>query len=142
MPGATAMSCAPEGDAPSVKILVVDDQAAILDLMRSYLGQLGYEVSCASEREEAEALLECRSFDLLIADLGLGRFRETDGLDLVTFARYRCADVKVLVLSGQDAPTYGPESRRRGAGLFLSKPQPLPRLAEAIAELLETEVVP
>ena len=130
------------GDERRRRILVVDDQAPILQLMGRYLGALGYDVSCASEREEAEALLEHRSYDLLIADLGFGRFHECIGLDLVTFARYRCSGVKVVVLSGHDAPTYAPESRRRGADLFLSKPQPLPRLAAAIAGLLEAPAPP
>ena len=120
----------------SPRLLVVDDQPFILDVIRRYFTLLGYEVDTATEREEAEALLEHRHYGAVIADLGLGRFSDVDGLDIVTFARYRSPSIKVVVLTGFDGEALRQESHRRGADVFLTKPQPLPTLAGVIADLL------
>ena len=84
---------------PSEKILVVDDEANMLALCESVLRKEGYVVVCAASAEEALALLEKDSVDLLIADLRLGN-GET-GLDVALMLQQNLSTViPVLILTG------------------------------------------
>jgi len=64
----------------SGRILLVDDEAAILRTFRYCLEDEGYDVAGASSATQAEALLQRQVFDLCFLDLRLG---EDNGLDLL-----------------------------------------------------------
>ena len=53
------------------RMLVVDDEEPILFAMREYFSTCGYEVDCARELEEAEALISNVQYALVIADMRL-----------------------------------------------------------------------
>lgn len=122
----------------SPRILVVDDEDMILRLMKRYFQRAGYEVDLARERDQAEALLEERRYDLVIADLGVTRFHESEGLDIVELGRRPGFESKLIVLTGDGRRTVEAACLQRGADLFLTKPQPLARLGEAVSGLLES----
>ena len=118
----------------SERILMVDDEAAILQAMASYFRGLGYEVDCARAREEAEGLLHDRRYACLIADLRLRAGHGSEGLELVAFARERWPETRLVVLTAYGSPAAENEARRLGADAFLHKPQPLPEVARVVAE--------
>lgn len=62
-----------------IKILVIDDEANIVRLVRDYLEQAGYRVFTASNAESGLHILRHESIDLLVLDLGLP---DRDGWDL------------------------------------------------------------
>ena len=67
-----------------IKILVVDDEPAITNLIRMNLARQGYNVTCAYDGQEAADLLEGNTFDLVLLDIMLPKF---DGYDLLSFIR-------------------------------------------------------
>lgn len=106
------------------RILVVDDESPILLAMSTYFRMHGYEVDCAREREEAEALLTARRYACVIADLRLTAAHGADGLELVGFVRERCPWTRIVVMT---------------AYAFLHKPKPLPQVAQIVYGLLGDE---
>ena len=68
------------------KLLIVDDEQSVLIGMQCFFVANGFDVDCAQEREEAEALLDHTRYDCLIADLFLTQGHGPDGLDLIGLA--------------------------------------------------------
>jgi len=121
------------------RILVIDDEEPILFAMREYFATQGYQVDCAREMEEAEALLANLSYALVIADLCLTGAYGAEGLEIVRFVKKRFPRTRIILLTAYGSPEIEMESRRRGVDVFLHKPMPLPELAQIAARLLETE---
>ena len=121
--------------AMKMRILVVDDEEPILFAIRDYLEPLGWQVDCAQELEEAEALLSHIRYTLLIADLRLTGIHSNEGLELIRFVRERSPWTRVIVLTGYGSVEIEGEAVGRGVDAFLLKPQPLAALAEIAARL-------
>jgi DNA-binding NtrC family response regulator len=117
------------------RILVVDDEEAILLAIHEYFIPLKYEVDCARELEEAEALLAHVRYALLIADLRLTGIHSNEGLELIRFARERSPWTRIVVLTGYGSVEMETEAVGRGVDAFLQKPMPLADLAEIAAAL-------
>jgi len=124
------------------RILVVDDEEPILLALREYLGPLRYEVDCARELEEAEALLSHVRYDLLIADLRLTGSHGNEGLELIRFVRERSPWTRIVVLTGYGSAEIESEAVGRGVDAFLQKPMPLADLAEIVAALTRESARP
>jgi DNA-binding NtrC family response regulator len=116
----------------TAKILIVDDELPLLSAMSDYLTSRGYDCECASEVAEAMALLSHISFDVVITDVYLSHVPQADGFAVVTFIRERALASKVIVMTAHDTPQVVREAQRLAADLFLRKPIPLTRLAEAL----------
>ena len=119
----------------SPRILLVDDEEPILFAISEYFEPLGYEVDCARELEEAEALLAHGRYALLIADLRLTGIHSNEGLELVRFARERAPWMRIIVLTGYGSADMEAEAMDRGVDVFLHTPRPLSELAVIVAEL-------
>lgn len=117
------------------RILVVDDEEPILFAIRDYFEPLGWQVDCAQELEEAEALLSHIRYTLLIADLRLSGIHSNEGLELIRFVRERSPWTRVIVLTGYGSVEIELEAVGRGVDAFLQKPQPLAALAEIASRL-------
>jgi CheY-like chemotaxis protein len=111
------------------RVLLVDDEDALLRPLARYFAKLDWHVTTAREAEEAEALLEHRVFDLLILDLELSRFGR-GGLALMAGVRERQRDLPVIVLSGFVEPEIEKMAYRLGAHGVLRKPCLLPELGQ------------
>jgi len=78
-------------------VLVVDDDAAMRELVRAMLSLEGFEVCLADGNEAALAAIDARPFDLVITDLIMpGR----SGLETISGIRGRDADLPILAISG------------------------------------------
>ena len=64
----------------SVKILVVDDELSMRELLEYMLNREGYQVTCADDGHKAIGLLEKNQYDLLLCDIKLG---DISGLDVL-----------------------------------------------------------
>jgi DNA-binding response OmpR family regulator len=117
------------------RLLVVDDEESILSAIRDYFEPRGYEVDCARELEEAEALLSHIRYALMIADLRLTGVQGNEGLELIRFARERSPWTRTIVLTGYGSTEIEMEAIGRGVDAFLQKPQPLAALAAIAASL-------
>lgn len=130
-----SVAASPVDPVPRRRLLVVDDEETILFAMREYFSGCGYDVCCAREREEAEALLAHRQFDLVIADLRLSWLDPTAGLELVSFVRRRRPEAHIVVLTAFGSAEVEAEALARGVDAFLQKPLPLPEVARILEEL-------
>ena len=123
--------------ASAKRLLILDDEEAILLPVARYLTERGYAVVSAREPEEAEALLECDWFDLVILDLSLTPFGfGRSGLEVLSDLRAHLPWLPVIVLSANVCPEVEEEARRLNADAVLSKPQPLAELARIAARAL------
>lgn len=121
------------------KILIVEDEETIAYAMKSYLTVCGYDVECARELEEAEAMLAAFHYDLVIADLRLSGIGNKDGLEVLNFLRSFCPTTRSILLTAYKTPKLEIEARQRGASVVLSKPQPLARIEKEISNLLQSD---
>jgi DNA-binding response OmpR family regulator len=118
------------------RLLVVDDEAAIRFALAEYFRESGWAVDAASEKEEAEALLACTEYAVVIADLRLTGIYGVEGLDIIQWSRHLRPETRVVLLTGNGTPEIEAEARRRGADAFLHKPLPLPQLEAVVHSLL------
>jgi len=118
------------------RLLIVDDEEAIVVTMKEYFETYGHEVDVARGREEAEAFLLASSYSLMIVDLRLHPVRETDGLDLLALVRERFPRTRVVLFTGYATPEVVSDARRLGADAFLQKPQALSDVARVVFALL------
>jgi DNA-binding NtrC family response regulator len=126
---------------PVTRILVVEDEVALAQLLEKYLNRLGYEVDACSASKDALDRFEAapRSYDLVIADLGLP---DIPGDTLLTRMLEIRPDLRILICSG--SPFYLsslPETLEKQVA-FLQKPFVPKMLAEAIARLLDKDKPP
>jgi DNA-binding response OmpR family regulator len=120
------------------RVLVLDDEPTILLALQRYLTRLGMEVDCASEMEEAEALLVGRGgYHVIIADLALAGSAGMEGLEFVRFARLHSPLTRIVMLTAHGSSDVELEARRRGVDVFIRKPRPLAEIAAIVTQLME-----
>ncbi len=117
-------------------MLIVDDEESICFSMGEYFKLQGYQVDCAQEREEAEALLAKDGYSIVIEDLRLGGINGTEGLEIVEQIRERHPATRIVVLTAYGSSEMEAEARKRGAHAFLRKPKPLSDIAQVVLGLL------
>jgi len=118
------------------RLLIVDDEEAIVLTMKEYFETYGHEVDCARGRDEAESFLRGGSYALMIADLRLHPVREAEGLDLLALVRKEFPRTRVVLFTGYATPETVTEARRLGADALLQKPQALADVARVVFKLL------
>jgi DNA-binding NtrC family response regulator len=118
------------------RLLVVDDEVAIAFALGEYFQLLGYRVDCAHERAEAEALVACRRYEVVIADLRLSWLDHCGGLELLADIHQRQPNARLVVLTAYGSAELRAEAGRRGIHAFLDKPRPLAAIAQVVEGLL------
>lgn len=116
-------------------VLIVEDEIALLKMMRDVVGSLGYKVKTASNGFDALAMIsEGVPIDLLITDVvmpgGLG------GFDLARSARQVKPGLPVIYMSGYTG--FSPEEMGEVVAPLIQKPSPPTTIAEAINKALKT----
>ena len=114
------MSDAQPHTAPGMRILVVDDEAEIGDMIRRALEHRGYSVDVARDVREATRRLDAESYDGLLLDLRLAG--EDDGLAVLEHVRSMpMPPITVMMSAFADIPGVT-DAMRRGAVDFIEKP--------------------
>ncbi|GAB4247636.1 sigma-54-dependent transcriptional regulator [Deferrisoma sp.] len=101
------------------RLLVVDDEPGMVDLLRRVLEREGYAVETAGSAEEAAGLLAGNSFDLVITDLVLGG---RGGEHVVREVKATNPDTEVLVITAHASVDSAVEVMKEGAFDYLRKP--------------------
>jgi len=111
-------------------ILVVDDEEIIRNFLSEVLGET-YEVSLASDGDEAIEQIKKQKFDLIITDL---KMPKVPGEEVVKYARQHDPHSKVIVISGFSSLYTVSQSVSSGACAFLSKPFSIRELMQTVTE--------
>ncbi len=118
------------------RILVVDDDPDIRDMLRRMLESAGYEVIDAPDGKEALTLTDNSQPDAIITDVLMP---EKDGLETILELRRNAPDVKIIAISGGDrvpAENYLRTAQRLGAQHTLCKPFRCRELLDAVGALV------
>jgi len=115
------------------RILVVEDNRAMREMLRTVLSEKGYEVRTAGDAASAMLLLERESFAAVVSDLQLP---DMDGLTL--FKRIADRRIPFLILTAYGSIEKAVEAIKAGAFDFLSKPVDPDYLLLLIAKAIES----
>ncbi len=115
------------------RILVVDDEASLRELLRIVLEGEGYTVCEAATYREAAATLAREAFDLVICDIVLP---DGNGLDLLRAHRASRPEAQFVMITAHSSPAHMLTSVREGAVEYLSKPFDVEELKLIVAKQL------
>jgi excisionase family DNA binding protein len=115
------------------RILVVDDEASIRDLLSKTLALAEYDVDLAPDGRTALERLRIIPYDLLITDL---KMPGVDGLAVIREARRLKADIPVIIITGFSSEASAIEAVNLGVSGYLTKPFRVPRVLAAAAKAL------
>jgi signal transduction histidine kinase len=102
-----------------IRILVVDDEPSVRNVLTEVLREDGFEVAEAASGDEAMLLLEKRSFALVISDIVMPG---VSGIDLLRTIKKRFPATEVIIITSQASLDTAVESLRCGAYDYLFKP--------------------
>ncbi|UCE67803.1 MAG: response regulator [Candidatus Zixiibacteriota bacterium] len=102
-----------------VKILVVEDEAMMRNLLLKILESEGYQVTLASSGAEALDKLECEKYDLMLSDV---KMPGMNGFELLEKVKSQWNDMAVIVMTGYGDAYTIKEALMKGADEYLSKP--------------------
>jgi len=117
----------------SEKIMIVDDEPEMLNLLEVLLKDLGYTVVAAKNGREALELAD-DDVHLIILDMIMP---EMDGITALRGIRQKKPDVKVLIASGYTSPDKIPILERIGVEGFVQKPFELRKIAMTVRDVLD-----
>ncbi|HUF47209.1 MAG TPA: response regulator transcription factor [Vicinamibacterales bacterium] len=112
-----------------MKVLVVEDEAALSRQLAGALGEAGYAVDCAADGARADFLARTETYDAVVLDLGLPRI---DGLTILRSWREAGLRVPVLVLTARASWHEKVTGIDGGADDYVTKPF---RLEEVLARV-------
>jgi DNA-binding NtrC family response regulator len=115
-------------------ILVVDDSAPTVEVIRRNLAAEGFRVFTAAGVSEAIGVLDTTSIDLVITDLKMPR---ASGLDLIHHVRENHRDTQTLMITGYPSVSTAVEAVKGGAEDYLAKPFTDEELLGAVRRALD-----
>lgn len=118
---------------PRPKVLVVDDEPDIRELLEITLGRMKLDTFSARNTGEALALLKREAFDLCLTDM---RLPDGTGLELVQHIQQRYPQVPVAMITAYGSLDTAINALKAGAFDFLTKPVDLIRLRELVNSAL------
>ncbi len=119
------------------RILVVDDDPGMREMVKLLLNDEGYHVFEAANGKHAMECLKNESPDLVITDIIM---EEMDGVEIIMEIRENYPDIKIIAMSGGSkisAAHYLESASDLGADYAFTKPFALPDMLKAIKELIE-----
>jgi excisionase family DNA binding protein len=115
------------------RVLVVDDEASIRDLLAKTLALAEYDVDVAPDGRSALERMRMYPYDLLIADL---KMPGMDGLTVIREAKRYKADLPVIIITGFSTESSAIEAVNLGVAGYLTKPFRVPQVLAAAAKAL------
>ena len=115
--------------------MIVDDEEPIVFSVHDYFTEHGWEVDCARELEEAQALAKTKDYDVVITDLHLTGIDGGEGLELVRYLRALGTSI-VIVFTAYGTAQSERVALERGAHAFIQKTTPISEIAQLVARLI------
>lgn len=119
---------------PLAKILVIDDEAAICEVLSASLRDDGYEVATAQDGARGLAAIAEFRPDIVLLDIWMPG--EMDGLEVLHRAKGRFPDVQIIMMSGHGTIETAVKATKLGAWDFVEKPLSMDKIAILIKNIL------
>ncbi len=116
------------------KILIVDDERSMRDVLSIMLKRAGYAVTIATDAEEAIGEINKEIFDLVITDL---KMPKGSGLDVLKAVKASSPETMVLVVTAFASTESAVEAMKQGAYDFLTKPFQVDEVQMIVKNALE-----
>ena len=119
------------------KILIVDDEIGIRELLSEILDEEGYTVYAAENAEAARVLMSQEQFDLILLDIWMP---DTDGITLLKeWGVRKMLNCPVIMMSGHGTIETAVEATKFGALAFLEKPISMQKLLDSVRHGLDVK---
>src|SRR5689334_11414991 len=138
MSTAATQPIAPPAEQRPPRILVVDDERSMRELMAIVLRREGYDVMLAENGRSAIALLEREPVDLLISDI---KMPDISGVEVLRAAKAIDRDILGIMITAFASTETAVEAMRLGACDYLSKPFDVDLLKMKVREKIETRAL-
>lgn len=119
------------------RILVVDDEASIREVLSKTLALAEYDVDVANDGQSALERLRAAEYDLLITDL---KMPGVDGLTVIREVRRSNPGMPIIIVTGYSTESSAIEAINLGVSGYLTKPFRVPRILAAAAKALGEQV--
>ena len=120
------------------RILIVDDELSMRELLEFMLEKRGYGVLSAANGKEALSIIEKERYDLLLCDIRLG---DITGLEVLTASKKKYPHVTVIMISAFATTETAVEAMNQGAFDYVPKPFKNEELLQTIANALERKTL-
>jgi len=120
------------------RVLVVDDEKALVLALRGLLKKEGYEVDVAYSGEEAISKIEPGAFHLIVTDLSLGG---VSGMDVLAHAGGVDPDVAVIMITAYGSEKIAVEAMKHGASDYIPKPFDNDEIRVVVRKVMETALL-
>lgn len=118
------------------KILVVDDEESIRFSFHRFLSDEGYDVATAESYQQAIALMDDMTFDLILADIVLGN---GCGIDMIGEVANRSLKIPVIIMTAYPSGETTVDDSSKNAADYLIKPIRQNELVFAVNKALNIE---
>ena len=124
------------GENRTERLLIVDDERAVVEVFVDFFKDQGYRVHTAATGVEALDRIRAEEFDLILTDINLPG---ADGLEVVRAAKKRNAETGVLVITGHASLNTAIDAIHLGASDFIMKPFDLIAVSRAVERVLRSK---
>lgn len=123
----------PSEDAPSKRVLVIEDTLSVAELIHEMLTGLGHHTELCTTVEDALAKFVPQKFDLVITDYTMPRM---NGIELAHVMRRLAPGQCILLITGSTFSMMDDDSRQYPVNAFLEKPFSIAEFRDSVLKLL------
>ncbi|MGH9395988.1 MAG: HD-GYP domain-containing protein [Terriglobia bacterium] len=116
------------------RILIVDDELAVCEMLEERLRNEGYDCRIRSSAEGALDLIRKEAFDVVLSDLHMPGM---SGLELLQGVRQECPRAAFVLLTGEQDVRTGIEAMKQGASDYVTKPFQFGSVVRSVAQGIE-----
>jgi len=122
-------------DKVTERILVVDDERSMREFLEIFLTKEGYQVTLASNGEEANQLLGHQKYDLVITDI---KMKDVDGIAVLKKAKALNPETVVIIISAFATAENAVEAMKEGAYDYIPKPFKVKDIKKIVKDALKS----
>ncbi len=116
------------------RVLIVDDEQSIVDLLTHILRDAGYSCVGSASAPEALSLIKAQGFDAVMCDIHMSGM---NGIDLLKRVRAEHPHIGFIIVTGEGDVRVGVEAMREGASDYLLKPLDIGAVQVSVTQVLE-----